>query len=180
MAIADGSSLPLAMHAAGASPHEVTLVRETLSKRFVEERPSKLVGDRAYDSDPLDEALLAEGIEMITRAGATGRRLRLKKGNVYARDDSSWTSTRITNEALEEMNAPAYPEERVYKKVFADMWCETTPSLPKPFLVVSGRPEIFSGQSSKTVYYCQGMLESERGENRGRLINSTRQCRIAD
>ena len=65
MAIADGSSLPLAVHTANASPHEVTLVEETLSERFVEDRPSKLVGDRAYDSDPLDEALLAEGIEMI-------------------------------------------------------------------------------------------------------------------
>src|SRR3712207_7162250 len=60
MAIADGSSLPLAVHAASASPHEVTLVEETLCERFVEEHPSKLVGDRAYDSDPLDEALLGD------------------------------------------------------------------------------------------------------------------------
>jgi transposase len=65
MAIADGSSLPLAVHAASASPHELTLVGETLSERFVEECPSKLVGDRAYDSDPLDAQLEAEGIEMI-------------------------------------------------------------------------------------------------------------------
>jgi transposase len=65
MAIADGSSLPLAVHAASASPHEVALVGETLSERFVEECPSKLVGDRAYDSDPLDAQLDAEGIEMI-------------------------------------------------------------------------------------------------------------------
>ena len=60
MAIADGSSLPLAVHAASASPHEITLVEETLSERFIEDRPSKLVGDRAYDSDPLDEALMAQ------------------------------------------------------------------------------------------------------------------------
>jgi hypothetical protein len=84
-----------------------------------------------------------------------------EEGYVYARDDSSWTRTRITKKALEEINAPAYPEERVYKKVFADMWCENTPLLPKPFLVVYGRPQIFSGQSSKTVYYCQGIQESE-------------------
>jgi hypothetical protein len=50
------SSRPV--HTASASPHELTLVGETLSERFVKERPSKLVGDRAYDSDPLDEALL--------------------------------------------------------------------------------------------------------------------------
>jgi IS5 family transposase len=65
MAIADGSSVPLAVHAASASPHEVTLVGETLSERFVEDCPSKLVGNRAYDSDPLDAQLEAEGIEMI-------------------------------------------------------------------------------------------------------------------
>ncbi len=34
-------------------------------ERFVEERPSRLIADRAYDSDPLDELLMAEGIEMI-------------------------------------------------------------------------------------------------------------------
>jgi hypothetical protein len=60
-AIADGSSLPLAVHTASASPHEVTLVGETLSERFVEECPSKLVGDRAYDCDSLDEAQQEEG-----------------------------------------------------------------------------------------------------------------------
>jgi hypothetical protein len=73
------SSRPV--HTASASPHELTLVGETLSERFVKERPSKLVGDRAYDSDPLDEALLAEGIEMIApHRDATARRLRLKTG----------------------------------------------------------------------------------------------------
>jgi transposase len=46
-------------------PTPTRLVEETLSERFVEECPSKLVGDRAYDSNPLDEALMAEGIEMI-------------------------------------------------------------------------------------------------------------------
>src|SRR3712207_4601731 len=46
------------------SPLLKRLFEETLCERFVEEHPSKLVGDRAYDSDPLDEALLAEGIEI--------------------------------------------------------------------------------------------------------------------
>ena len=67
-AMADGSSFPLAVHSASASPHEVvTLVGETLSERSVEECPLKLVDDRTYDgSDSLDEALLNEGIEMIS------------------------------------------------------------------------------------------------------------------
>ena len=57
MAIADRSGLPLAACAASAAPHEVTLVAPTLDSRFVGELPQRLIGDRAYDADPLDEAL---------------------------------------------------------------------------------------------------------------------------
>jgi hypothetical protein len=65
MALADRSGLPVPVCAASASPHEVTLVGETLEARFVEDKPEQLIGDRAYDSDPLDAWLKAEGIEMI-------------------------------------------------------------------------------------------------------------------
>ena len=78
-----------------------------------------------------------------------------EEGFVYATDGSSQVSTRIIDKAMTEVNAPAYPEERVYKKVFADMWCEQTSSSPMPVLVVHGRPGIVSGQYSKTVYRCQ-------------------------
>jgi transposase len=44
--------------------HEVTLVRATLASSFLEEKPQRLIGEKAYDSDPLEEALLEEGIEM--------------------------------------------------------------------------------------------------------------------
>ena len=60
MALADGSGLPLSVRAASASPHEVTLVVDALDGRFVSEKPQRLIGDRAYDSDPLDEALAEE------------------------------------------------------------------------------------------------------------------------
>jgi len=75
VALADASGLPLSVRAASASPHEVTLVGETLDARFVSEKPERLIGDRAYDSDPLDEALAGRGIEMI----APHRRNRKKK-----------------------------------------------------------------------------------------------------
>lgn len=87
MALADGSGLPLAVHAASASPHEVTLVGETLASSFVGEQPERLIGDRAYDSDPLDAALEAQGVEMIAphrkgrkkRSTQDGRKLRRYK-----------------------------------------------------------------------------------------------------
>ena len=36
-----------------------------LSQRFTEELPDKLIGDKAYDSEPLDQQLAAIGIDMI-------------------------------------------------------------------------------------------------------------------
>jgi transposase len=65
MGMADGQGLPLAVAVASASPHEVTLVDSTLHNRFVEQSPQRLIGDRAYDSDPLDEQLAERGIELI-------------------------------------------------------------------------------------------------------------------
>jgi hypothetical protein len=44
---------------------EVTLVQLTFDFYMIEAKPEKLIGDKAYDSDPLDEELAKEGIEMI-------------------------------------------------------------------------------------------------------------------
>lgn len=82
MAVADRSGLPIALHIESASPHEVTLVEDTLATAFVGDLPARLIGDRAYDSDKLDEALRDSGIEMIApyrrgrRKTQDGRQLR--------------------------------------------------------------------------------------------------------
>ena len=65
MAVADRSGLPVACSVASASPHETTLVDTTIRQRFVRESPRRLIGDKAYDSDPLDQSLQAQGIDMI-------------------------------------------------------------------------------------------------------------------
>jgi transposase len=65
MAIADSSGLPVAIHIESASPHEVRLVEATLDRRFLEAQPERLIGDKAYDSDRLDDRLRERGIEMI-------------------------------------------------------------------------------------------------------------------
>ena len=65
MVVADNASLPLAAHAASASPHEVTLVGDTLLQGFTAGQPERLIGDKAYDSDPLDAELAERGIELI-------------------------------------------------------------------------------------------------------------------
>ena len=66
MATADRHGLPIACRIASASPAEVTLVDETLDAGFLEHAPERLIGDKAYDSDGLDQRLAKErGIEMI-------------------------------------------------------------------------------------------------------------------
>jgi IS4 transposase len=49
-----------------ASPPDSQLVEEVLAASFLEELPARLIGDRAYDSNPLDQRLKAEyDIELI-------------------------------------------------------------------------------------------------------------------
>ena len=66
MGLTDAFGLPIAVDATSASPHEVTLVDDTLDACFLENVPEKVIGDKAYDSDPLDKRLAKErGVEMI-------------------------------------------------------------------------------------------------------------------
>ena len=83
MAVADRNGLPIAVRIAGGERGETTLVEETLDDCFLDELPSNLVGDKAYDSTKLDIALKKRGIEMIapvnrrhTNNEQDGRRLR--------------------------------------------------------------------------------------------------------
>jgi transposase len=75
MAIADSHGLPVAVRVTSASPNESTLVEATLAERHVAALPKRLIGDKAYDSDLLDERLRQDqGIELI----APNRRKRKK------------------------------------------------------------------------------------------------------
>jgi transposase len=66
MAIADRHGLPVALWIASASPHEQKLVEATVEHRFVREKPKRLIADRGYDSDALDNLLAQRhGIELI-------------------------------------------------------------------------------------------------------------------
>jgi transposase len=66
MGIADSHGLPLALRTESASPAEVKLVEPTLEERVVADVPERLIGDKAYDSDRLDQSLMQNyGTEMI-------------------------------------------------------------------------------------------------------------------
>jgi transposase len=84
MAIVDRHGLPLAVTTHAANHHEVTLVQLTFDFYMIEAKPENLIGDKTYDSDPLDAQLRKQGVEMISphkwnrtkRKTQDGRRLR--------------------------------------------------------------------------------------------------------
>ena len=65
MAIVDRHGLPLSVSTHAANHHEVRLVQLCFDFYMIEAKSENLIGDRAYDSDPLDEELRNDGIEMI-------------------------------------------------------------------------------------------------------------------
>jgi transposase len=65
VAIVDRHGSPLSVSTHAANHHEVRLVQLCLDFYMIEVKPQNLIGDRAYDSDPLDEELRGDGIEMI-------------------------------------------------------------------------------------------------------------------
>ena len=95
MAIADRSGLPVALHLDSASPHEVKLVRKTIEGRFLVQLPDKMIGDKAYDSDPLDEELNTLGIEMISPHRAGRKKPKTQDGRPLRRYRRRWKVERL-------------------------------------------------------------------------------------
>ena len=65
MAVTDRNGYPGAVAIASASRHEAKLVTTVLDARFTPQLPEKMIGDKAYDSDPLDQQLRQLGVDMI-------------------------------------------------------------------------------------------------------------------
>jgi transposase len=95
MVVADNASLPLAIHAASAAPHEVALVAETLVQSFVIGQPERLIGDKAYDSDPLDAELAERGIELIAPHRANRKKAATQDGRKLRRYRRRWKVERL-------------------------------------------------------------------------------------
>jgi transposase len=95
MAVADGAGFPLAISVGSATPHEVKLVEDTLDKRFTKEMPERLIGDRAYDSDPLDERLQKQGIQLIAPHKSNRKKPATQDGRALRRYKRRWKVERL-------------------------------------------------------------------------------------
>jgi len=90
MAVADRAGLPVAVHTEPASPHEIKLVGHTVCGRFTDERPKKMIGDKAYDADPLEAELAQLGIELIAPHKANRKRAQTQDGRKLRHYKRRW------------------------------------------------------------------------------------------
>lgn len=92
--IVDGHGLPLGASVVAANVAEWHMAPQTLDL-FAHTAPERLIGDKAYDGDELDETLAAPGLEMIApiEKPAPGK-TRLKTAGPCALTDiaGSWTA----------------------------------------------------------------------------------------
>ena len=100
MVIADAAGLPLSVHVESARrvarrPHEVTIVGSTLEARFTVSTPQKLIGDKAYDSDPLDATLKEQGIELIAPHRRNRSKPKTQDGRKLRRYKRRWKVERL-------------------------------------------------------------------------------------
>jgi transposase len=93
MVLVDARGLPVAIDTCSASPHESTLVQELFDFMLTSEPPTKLIGDRAYDSDKLDAELAARGTELIS-PHRKNRKQRTQDGRPLRRYRRRWTVER--------------------------------------------------------------------------------------
>jgi len=97
MALADSDGLPLSVSIASGSRHDVVLTDAALDGAFTAELPPKLIGDKAWDSTKLQDALDAErGIELIApKRGGKRPSRRKQDGRALRRSRRRWKVERL-------------------------------------------------------------------------------------
>ncbi len=95
MAIADRAGLPIALCTGSASPHETKFVTELIDHRITQGKPERLIGDKAYDSDPLDNECKKLGVTMIAPHKANRKKPKTQDGRALQRYKRRWKVERL-------------------------------------------------------------------------------------
>jgi transposase len=95
MAVGDAHGLPIAIHSEAAAPGEVSLVSATLAASFVEEKPLRLIADKAYDSDRLREQLLEQEVLLLSPHRKGRKRLSFNDRRWMRRYRKRWKIERL-------------------------------------------------------------------------------------
>jgi transposase len=65
MVLVDAEGLPVSVDTGPANPHESRLVQRLFDFMLTEATPERVIGDKAYDNDKLDQELAEQGTELI-------------------------------------------------------------------------------------------------------------------
>ena len=95
MAIVDRHGLPLAVTTHAANHHEVKLVQLSFDFYMIEAFPEVLIGDRAYDSDKLDDDLRADGVKMVSPHRKNRKKPKTQDGRELRRYKRRWIVERF-------------------------------------------------------------------------------------
>ena len=96
MAITDKHGIPVGVSLGSASPHEVTLVEGTLDEILTSRYPDRLIGDKAYDSDTLDEKVSQKyGTKTISPHKANRRKPATQDSRELRRYERRWKVERL-------------------------------------------------------------------------------------
>jgi len=96
MAIVDRHGLPLSISTHAANHHEVRLVQLCFDFYMIEAKPENLIGDRAYDSDPLDQRVRKHlRLELIAPHRWNRRRPVTQDGRALRRYRRRWKIERL-------------------------------------------------------------------------------------
>ena len=96
MAIVDRHGLPLSVSTHAANHHEVRLVQLCFDFYMIEAKPENLIGDRAYDSDPLDQRIHEQyGVQLIAPHKFVRVATATQDGRVLRRYRRRWKVERL-------------------------------------------------------------------------------------
>jgi len=90
MASSDRHGLPVACSIASASPHLRQLVEPTVEQRFRQTKPRRMIGDTAYDTDPLDQQLRQKHRIRLIAPNRPNRRRKTQDGRELPRYCRRW------------------------------------------------------------------------------------------
>jgi hypothetical protein len=74
---------------------EVTLVQSTFDYHMIEGKPDNLLGDKTNDSNPLDEEVRRQGVEMIAPQKPSRAKRKIQDGRRLRRYERPWIVERF-------------------------------------------------------------------------------------
>lgn len=91
MLLVDAKGLPVAAYSTEAGPSECRLVQRLFDFMVTDSTPERIIGDKAYDSDPLDSELANHSVEMIAPHRGNRKRPSTQDGRSLRRYKRRWT-----------------------------------------------------------------------------------------